>query len=389
MLLQKYHTVSGAKVWEKDLGRSASKTTGDKFELIESTRDQGYIISTNLYSGFELIKADAEGNVVWRNKEVYNARAITETADGDFYAVGSGAGKSYLYKVDASGQLQWRKVFRSTEITESNAIIKTRDNNFLVVGWAQNSQNYKKDVLVVSLDASGNELWNRKLDIAWNDEAYAVTEATNGDFIIAGYAQDFETEIKSGLLIRLSPDGQTAWSKTYGETDVNYEMAFIEHLADETFITLGTKGSQAYRATFEKDGTLITEEKMPGGKAFSLKNTPLQQTVVVELSPCLIVYRGKGQNVENCGIQTSITASGETNLCPGESLTLSAGEGFASYKWSTGETTRSITANQTGEYRVEVTNEIGCLYATEPVTVTIGVLCNGRQRHGQEQDRLE
>lgn len=45
------------------------------------------------------------------------------------------------------------------------------------------------------------------------------------------------------------------------------------------------------------------------------------------------------------------------NVC-GNSTSLDAGAGFASYQWSTGETTRTITVTQTGTYRVAVTKAV-------------------------------
>lgn len=50
----------------------------------------------------------------------------------------------------------------------------------------------------------------------------------------------------------------------------------------------------------------------------------------------------------------------DTAICQGESLVMSAGEGHASYLWSTGETTMTVTADTTGSYWVEVANEFGC-----------------------------
>ena len=67
-----------------------------------------------------------------------------------------------------------------------------------------------------------------------------------------------------------------------------------------------------------------------------------------------------------------ITASGPTTFCTGGSVTLDAGAGFASYVWSSGQTTRTITVNNNGTFTVQVTEASGCQsLASAPVTVTV------------------
>jgi hypothetical protein len=56
----------------------------------------------------------------------------------------------------------------------------------------------------------------------------------------------------------------------------------------------------------------------------------------------------------------TITISGENTLCSSGQVTLDAGVGFASYLWSTGETTQSIQAGSAGSYTVITTDNDGC-----------------------------
>lgn len=55
----------------------------------------------------------------------------------------------------------------------------------------------------------------------------------------------------------------------------------------------------------------------------------------------------------------SIVAEGETVLCSGETVTLSAPEGF-NYEWSNGETTQNITVDAAGTYSVRASDDSGC-----------------------------
>jgi subtilisin family serine protease len=65
-----------------------------------------------------------------------------------------------------------------------------------------------------------------------------------------------------------------------------------------------------------------------------------------------------------------ITASGPTTFCAGGSVTLTAPTS-ASYLWSNGTTTQSITVNNSGSYSVEVTNASGCQATSASTTVTV------------------
>lgn len=56
--------------------------------------------------------------------------------------------------------------------------------------------------------------------------------------------------------------------------------------------------------------------------------------------------------------------TGKPGFCPGGSTVLNAGNGYASYLWSDGSTTQTITVSNAGTYSVTVTNASGCSKST-------------------------
>lgn len=66
--------------------------------------------------------------------------------------------------------------------------------------------------------------------------------------------------------------------------------------------------------------------------------------------------------VDTAGLtQVPVNLPPSSSLCDGTPLTLDAGAGQASYQWTTGDTTQTITVNTAGSYGVTVTSPQGCM----------------------------
>jgi gliding motility-associated-like protein len=75
----------------------------------------------------------------------------------------------------------------------------------------------------------------------------------------------------------------------------------------------------------------------------------------------------------NAGTTATISASSATTFCAGGSVTLTASPG-ASYSWSTGDLTQSITVSTSGTYYVIVTNASGCTATSASTQVIVNPL---------------
>lgn len=69
-----------------------------------------------------------------------------------------------------------------------------------------------------------------------------------------------------------------------------------------------------------------------------------------------------GGNVFNLGelIFPEVDLGPDITVCEGDLYTLDAGEGYASYDWSTGDSTQEIEVTDAGEYIITITNAYGC-----------------------------
>lgn len=66
-----------------------------------------------------------------------------------------------------------------------------------------------------------------------------------------------------------------------------------------------------------------------------------------------------------------ITVEGSLPLCANDTLTLDAGEGYATYAWNSGAKTRRISVRYPGTYWVEVRDQAGCRGTSDTVDVRV------------------
>lgn len=69
--------------------------------------------------------------------------------------------------------------------------------------------------------------------------------------------------------------------------------------------------------------------------------------------------------------QPEIAANRSKTICLDQEVTLSAPDGFVTYRWSNGSDQQSITVTEGGSYTVTVIDEFGCVGTSDPVTVTV------------------
>lgn len=76
--------------------------------------------------------------------------------------------------------------------------------------------------------------------------------------------------------------------------------------------------------------------------------------------------------IENTCISppSNLSLSGPTTMCTGDSLEISAPQGYT-YQWNTGQSTASISVATQGSYQVSVTNGTGCASVSQVVQVVV------------------
>jgi gliding motility-associated-like protein len=168
--------------------------------------------------------------------------SLAETSDGGFVGTGQqqagGAGGCdiYVYKVDACGTVEWERLFGNGSDEGGKYVQQTSDGGYIVAGL-YNSPNY--NVLLLKLDATGNLQWSKIFDFGYG---LFVQQTTDGGYILSGFDSGGPFGGNDVLLIKTDANGTILWKKVYGGAGNDWGN-YVEQTLDKGYIIAGYTGS--------------------------------------------------------------------------------------------------------------------------------------------------
>lgn len=276
---------SGAIIWEYSFGFAGSDTP---YSIIQ-TNDNGYLLSGVLdvsasngqgdrklilsrHAGgdFWVIKLNASGVKQWSN---YYGGSFTDTAydaiqteDDGYIIIGSsdsddvditnnlGSYDFWILKISATGTLVWEKSFGGSEIDEAYGISQAADGNYLIVGDTRSNDlnisqnNGAADLWIIKITPEGTLLWEKTFGGSSFDVGRSVSKTQDNGFLISGSSRSTDGSLTSNKgqndawIIKINSSGNLVWQKTIGGSEVDFFYDAVE-LNDQTIIAVGDSNS--------------------------------------------------------------------------------------------------------------------------------------------------
>jgi hypothetical protein len=246
--------VNGDIEWEKSIGGSKD----DQFHSFELTKDGNYVIVGYTRSidgnvpipskGGEdlwILKMNPSGEFLWQNRmggQAYDAAEYVQpTRDGGYIIIGdsysndgdvtggNGGSDFWVVKTDNHGQIEWQNTLGGMGGDYGNAVKEISDG-YIVCGEAGSNNgdvigfHGYFDAWVLKLNHQGEIVWQRSLGGSNVDYARDILIEQDSSIIIAGSTKSKDGDVKLNIgivmlwMMKLSPDGQLVWQKTYGGT---------------------------------------------------------------------------------------------------------------------------------------------------------------------------
>lgn len=359
-----------------DGGYIAAGTTLSKSDDVVG----GYGIEGNFFQEGWVVKVDAQGEMQWQRPyggyegfvEFSSIRQTPEGGyiiggyagygfDGDFPATHEGSVDWWALKIDATGDIEWSKVFGGSTDDYGSKITPTSDGGYIMTGsvYSNNGDivgglgNGNTDLWVLKLDNLGVIEWQKLLSGTGSEGAIIAYETPDHNFVLGGgsnsangdFAEYPNDGIGNWLFIKLNgTDGSLIWMKTMG----------------------GSLGDGLFDFKITEDGGFVGVGYTNSNDGHVSGNHGQSDIWVVKLGPDCIV--------------PELTIDTTQTVCSGEALTLDFEGEAATVNWYdtadaetpifTGSAFETPVLTETTSYWVEAANFV-CKTPRTEITVIV------------------
>jgi hypothetical protein len=245
-------------MWSRTYGRTSN--SNDSANAVIQTADGGYaIVGTTSEARFEaddawLVKTDSSGEMQWSQTyggpDYDSANSVIQTSDGGYVIAGTknewgneGSGV-WLFKTDASGNMEWEQIFSGTEDNPAYYgwwVVQTQDGGYAIACdfWFESSA---AGISLIKTDSQGNFLWMHTYGSGASLGAFSFIETSDGCFAIASSKP--REGVRNGSdfwLIKTDSNGEMQWEKTYSD-GLGDDAYSIIQTSDGGYALAGSRG---------------------------------------------------------------------------------------------------------------------------------------------------
>lgn len=273
---------SGNIIW--DYVYSLGTSYGNVSRWVEETSDGGYIIAPSMPN---LLKVNAQGDSLWAIDFGLWTYCTQETPEGNYVVVGDkNLAQCALVKTNSDGIELWTRLYEVEPRNENVGffIQVTNDNGYIITGrtGTENEETESKALWLIKTDSNGDTLWTKEYG-EWGqfeeNTGRCVRETDDGGFIITGH-KDFSE--RGVWLLKTDSLGDTLWTKTFSSAEGGTGFD-VQQTHDGGYIIIGTTQS-----------VLSTSINLAGADLWLIKTDSLGGTLWSR------IYGGAGYDLGYC-----------------------------------------------------------------------------------------
>ncbi|MEL6917213.1 MAG: hypothetical protein AAFO99_05725 [Bacteroidota bacterium] len=311
--------VDGNLQWNKTYGGSKD----DRGQSVIQTNDGGYAIVGYAMSsdgdgsnneGFHdnwILKLDASGEVEWERSFGFSGHDhsydVVQTTDGGFFFVGfldvtssggaggegkgastrHGVGEFWGTKLDAEGNLEWRRFFGGTNNDRAYGVVQSNDGGLVITGSSESADfdisgsKGSYDFWVIKVTSNGDLVWESSFGGSGIDKSYGISKTDDNSYVITGNTFSIDTDISKNngesdiWLVKITDSGELVWEKTFGglafdaaqSVNLQQDGGFViagNSKSMDTDVTANSGENDVWVIKTDKEGNLVWEKTFGG-----------------------------------------------------------------------------------------------------------------------------
>jgi hypothetical protein len=244
---------------------------------IKQTPDSGYIAtgSSSSFVGANadlfLLKIDSLGNFNWSynyggsDSDWGNSLVITHDSTyavaGYTNSFGAGGFDFYLVRAAEFGLPMWEKTYGGSDWDKANSLAQIpADSGFVLVGETFSYGAGGKDIYIVRTDKNGDTLWTKTYGDA--DDDWATGVIVDGDsIVVCGGTESYGAGMSDGIILKMDLDGNIGWVKVVG---MEYDDYFNSIVKYATYYMAG--GARSYDYPTDKKDMWVYKSTLNGNQ---------------------------------------------------------------------------------------------------------------------------
>ena len=213
------------------IGGNGELASFERQNFLVEIDESGDTLYTRRYNGFATTFDDAA--VLDNDHLLVTGVIVNGFTDPNFFGT----------RFDIDGNVLWGKSYQGAKYERSRKIIPYDESSYMMVGFAQTIFDYGRDVLLIRIDEDGKELFRKSITPnLWND-AYDATVRPSGNVVVVGSTGGIDPEEKDLLLLEVDAQGNTVQQKILDIHLQDFGIV-LSPTADGGYIVGGRTGEQ-------------------------------------------------------------------------------------------------------------------------------------------------
>jgi len=136
----------------------------------------------------------------------------------------------------------WTRTYGGAASDEARCVMECQDSGYAIAGSTASWGNGGSDMYLIRINPNGDTLWTKTYGGSEDDQGYALAQTLDSGLVIAGSTRSSGAGGSDVFLVKTDATGNALWQRVYG--GVLDEQAFdVMELADHGYIVAGSTRS--------------------------------------------------------------------------------------------------------------------------------------------------